>query len=124
MEKIIAGWMAVGLKPYWSQFEGMKKRCEHHHEVLGESFEKEMVELLDAGIVDSEELARKTGERFAAGKVDILFIQMLTYASSIYIAPAVRNLSVPVVLLNVQYKKALDYENVTSIGDWLGEGIT
>lgn len=124
MEKIIAGWMAVGLKPYWSQFEGMKKRCEHHHEVLGESFEKEMVELLDAGIVDSEELARKTGERFAAGKVDILFIQMLTYASSIYIAPAVRNLSVPVVLLNVQYKKALDYENVKSIGDWLGEGIT
>ncbi len=124
MKRITAGWMAVGLKPYWSQFEGMRERCEHHHKILTEAFDGEKVELLDAGIVDSEELARETGEKFAAGKVDIVFVQMLTYASSIYIAPVVQNLSVPVILLNVQYKKALDYENVKSIGDWLGEGIT
>ena len=35
--------------------------------------------------------------------------------------PAIRDLDVPVVLVNVQKLKALDYEH-TDIASWLGEG--
>lgn len=123
-EKPVVGFMAVGLEPYWGQFAGMREKCEHHHEIMKGKFAPELVQIEDAGIIDSEELARKAGENFAEKRVDIVFCQMLTYAASVYIAPVVRNLDVPVILLNVQYKKSLDYENVKGIGDWLGEGIT
>lgn len=118
------GFMAIGLLPYWDLFPGMKENCERHHEMLGANFDQISVDMVDVGIVDSEGLAREAGECFASRKVDIVFCQMLTYAASVYIAPAVRMLSVPVIILNVQHKKALDYQNVTGIKDWLGEGIT
>ena len=124
MRKATVGFMAVGLQPYWGQFEGMRENCEFHHQELKGKFNADKAEIEDVGIIDSEELAREAGKTFEEKKVDIIFCQMLTYAASVYIAPAVCNLSVPVVILNVQYKKALDYENVKGIGDWLGEGIT
>lgn len=124
MKKTVVGFMAVGLEPYWGQFAGMREKCEYHHAVLKEKFDSEKTEIEDVGIVDSEELARKAGRVFEEKKVDVVFCQMLTYAASVYIAPVVRKLDVPVILLNVQYKKALDYDNVKGIGDWLGEGIT
>lgn len=122
--KPIAGFMAIGLQSYWGQFEGMREKCIHQHEVMGEKFDLQAVDLEDAGIVDSEELARKTGERFREKKVDIVFCHMLTYAASVYIAPVMRKLDVPMILLNVQWDKSLDYDRVKGLGDWLGEGIT
>lgn len=126
MKKIkpIVGFMAVGLEPYWEQFEGMRETCEQHHKIMGQKFAHKIAELEDVGIIDSEELARKAGWEFKEKKVDIVFCQMLTYASSVYIAPVVRELDVPVILLNVQYQKSMDYENIKGIGDWLSEGIT
>lgn len=124
MRKATVGFMAVGLQPYWGQFEGMRENCEFHHQELKGKFNSDKVEIEDVGIIDSEELAREAGKTFEEKKVEVIFCQMLTYAASVYIAPVVRNLSVPVVILNVQYKKALDYANVKGIGDWLGEGIT
>ena len=46
---------------------------------------------------------------------------MLTYATSYNMLPAIRDLDVPVVLVNVQKLKALDYDH-TDIAAWLGEG--
>lgn len=122
--KPIAGFMAVGLKPYWSQFSGMRENCEHHHEILRGKLDEALVGIEDVGIIDSEEQARAAGEIFTEKKVDIIFCQMLTYAASVYIAPVVRELNVPFIILNVQHKKALDFPHIKGIGDWLGEGIT
>ena len=47
-------------------------------------------------------------------------LQLLTYATSYNMLPAVRDLDVPVVLVNVQKKKAPDYAN-TDTPTWLGE---
>ncbi len=44
---------------------------------------------------------------------------MLTYATSYNMLPAIRDLDVPVVLVNVQKRKALDYDH-TDIAAWLG----
>ena len=52
--------------------------------------------------------------------MDLVILQLLTYATSYNMLPAVRDLDVPVVLVNVQKKKAPDYAN-TDTATWLGE---
>ncbi|MCO7108974.1 hypothetical protein NIA69_06955 [Gemmiger formicilis] len=46
------------------------------------------------------------GDKFRAADVDLVILQLLTYATSYNMLPAVRDLDVPVVLVNVQKKKA------------------
>ena len=60
------------------------------------------------------------GDKFRAADVDLVILQMLTYATSYNMLPAIRDLNVPVVLVNVQKKKAPDYAN-TDTATWLGE---
>ena len=78
------------------------------------------VELIDGGIVTTKELAQQAGDKFRAADVDLVILQLLTYATSYNMLPAVRDLDVPVVLVNVQKLRAPDYEN-TDTAKWLGE---
>ena len=78
------------------------------------------VEVVDGGIVTTKELSMAAGDKFRTADVDLVILQLLTYATSYNMLPAVRDLNVPVVLVNVQKKKAPDYAN-TDIPTWLGE---
>ena len=60
------------------------------------------------------------GDKFRAADVDLVFLQLLTYATSYNVLPAIRDLDVPVVCINVQKKLAPDYAN-TDIPIWLGD---
>ncbi len=122
--KVKVGLMAVGLSAYWGQFHGMREKCEHNHSLIAQKFSKAQTELVDLGIVDSEQLGRMASERFITERIDILFCNIMTYSASEYLAATVRELSIPVVLLNIQPRMALDWERVKGIGDWLSEGIT
>ena len=62
----------------------------------------------------------EAGDKFRAADVDLVILQLLTYATSYNMLPAVRDLNVPVVLVNVQKRKAPDYAN-TDTPKWLGE---
>ena len=62
----------------------------------------------------------KAGDKFRSADVDLVILQLLTYATSYNMLPAVRDLNVPVVLVNVQKRKAPDYAN-TDTPTWLGE---
>lgn len=62
-------------------------------------------------------MPRRTGIKKPGG-ADIL--QLLTYATSYNMLPAVRDLDVPVLLVNLQKKKAPDYAN-TDTATWLGQ---
>ena len=72
-------------------------------------------------MVTTKEQSMAAGDKFRAADVDLVFLQMLTYATSYNMLPAIRDLNVPVVLVNVQKLKALDYDH-TDIATWLGEG--
>ncbi len=78
------------------------------------------VELIDGGIVTTKEQAMAAGDEFRAADVDLVILQLLTYATSYNMLPAVRDLDVPVVLVNLQKKKAPDYAN-TDTATWLGK---
>ncbi len=60
------------------------------------------------------------GDKFRSADVDLVILQLLTYATSYNMLPAVRDLDVPIVWVNVQKKKAPDYVN-TDTPTWLGE---
>ena len=75
---------------------------------------------MDGGIVTTKELAQTAGDKFRAADVDLVILQLLTYATSYNMLPAVRDLDVPVVLVNVQKRRAPDYAN-TDTPTWLGE---
>ena len=48
------------------------------------------VELIDGGIVTTKELAQQAGDKFRAADVDLVILQLLTYATSYNMLPAVR----------------------------------
>lgn len=117
------GTMAVGCSGYWPQFPGMKEYLEgKHKELVGKIADQ--AEVVAMGMVDSPELSAKAGQRFLAEDVDMVFVQAMTYSTSNNMVPAVKDLKIPVVLLNVQEEKSLDFPNVKNLEDWLGHGCT
>ncbi len=117
------GFMAVGLASYWPQFPQMKPAVLQAHQKLGALISPHAT-LVHAGLVDDAEAARTAGATLAAGDVDLVFVQLATYANSETLLPAIRALNVPIVLLNVQPERKLDMARTTGIGDWLGSGVT
>ncbi|MBQ6150247.1 MAG: arabinose isomerase [Mogibacterium sp.] len=113
------GVFAIALGAYLPQFPSLVPEFEGQYK----DFKKmipDTVEIIDGGIVTTKELAMEAGDKFRAADVDLVVLQLLTYATSYNMLPAVRDLDVPVVLVNVQKKKAPDYAN-TDTATWLGE---
>ena len=113
------GVFAIALGAYLPQFPSLVPEFEsqyaHFKTMLPAS-----VELVDGGIVTTKELAQAAGDKFRAADVDLVVLQLLTYATSYNMLPAVRDLDVPVVLVNVQKLRAPDYAH-TDTATWLGE---
>ena len=72
-------------------------------------------------MVTTKEQSMAAGDKFRAADVDLVFPSDVNHATSYNMLPAIRDLNVPVVLVNVQKLKALDYDH-TDIATWLGEG--
>ena len=117
--KARVGVFAIALGAYLPQFPSLVPEFEaqyaHFKTMLPDS-----VELIDGGIVTTKELAQEAGDKFRAADVDLVMVQLLTYATSYNLLPAVRDLDVPVVLVNVQKLRAPDYAH-TDTATWLGE---
>lgn len=117
--KARVGVFAIALGAYLPQFPSLVPEFEGQYEAFKKTL-PDTVEIIDGGIVTTKEQAMVAGDKFRAADVDLVFLQMLTYATSYNMLPAIRDLDVPVVLVNVQKLKAPDYAN-TDIPKWLGE---
>ena len=117
--KARVGVFSIALGAYLPQFPSLVPEFEAQYE----AFKKTLpcsIEVIDGGIVTTKEMSQAAGDKFRAADVDLVILQLLTYATSYNMLPAVRDLNVPVVLVNVQKKKAPDYAN-TDTPTWLGE---
>ena len=96
--------------------------------------EKQDVEVVDFGMVDSSEKAYDALDRIQAAKVDVLFCNMVTYATSSVFAPIIREANAPMVLVALQPRKGLDYsqantfmqlenDNICSVPEFTGVAI-
>ena len=118
--KAKVGVFSIALGAYLPQFPSLVPEFEAQYEAFKKTI-PDTVEIIDGGMVTTKEQSMVAGDKFRAADVDLVFLQMLTYATSYNMLPAIRDLNVPVVLVNVQKLKALDYDH-TDIATWLGEG--
>ena len=117
--KARVGVFSIALGAYLPQFPSLVPEFEAQYEAFKKTL-PDTVEILDGGMVTTKEQSMAAGDKFRAADVYLVFLQMLTYATSYNVLPAIRDLDVPVVIVNVQKLKAPDYAN-TDIPKWLGE---
>ncbi|MCL5742357.1 MAG: L-fucose/L-arabinose isomerase family protein [Acidobacteria bacterium] len=113
-----AGVFGIGLHAYWAQFPGLKERLEGYQRDVEARIGQFEVDVVSAGLVDTAPAASEAGRKFAAADLDIIVCYVGTYATSSQVLPVVQRAGVPVLILNLQPAKALDYAN-TDTGEWL-----
>lgn len=74
-------------------------------------------DIVNVSIVDSQEKAQKAIDVLLDNKVEMLFVFISTYALSSTILPIVQRCKVPILLLNIQPEKVIDFKYVNKIGN-------
>ncbi len=112
------GLFGIGLDTYWGQFEGLRQRLVGYQTEIAEQLAAmEGVAVVDAGMVDTPELAVQAARRFREEGVGLVFLYVSTYALSSTVLPVVRDAGVPVVVLNLQPVRAIDYAQFNALND-------
>jgi L-arabinose isomerase len=112
------GIFGIGLAAYWPQFDGLRERLEGYQRGIEARLEAMGAEVVSAGLVDTAQGARLAGETLASARPDLVLVYTATYATSSQVLPTVQAVDAPVVILNLQPTRTLDYEAMTT-GEWL-----
>jgi L-arabinose isomerase len=112
------GVFGIGLAAYWPQFDGLRERLDGYQRGIERRLEEMGAEVVSAGLVDTPQGARHAGATLAAAQVDLVMLYTATYATSSQVLPVVQAVGAPVVVLNLQPTRTLDYEGMTT-GEWL-----
>lgn len=107
------GVFGVGFDKYWGQFPGLYEELMQKHEVILGKISGKGAKVTDFGMVDNPEKAYATLKKIEAANLDLVFCNMLTYATSGTFGIIIKTLSVPVVLVALQPLKALDYSKAS-----------
>ncbi len=104
----------IGLLPaghliYWDQFPGLKEMGLNMYEQFSRRL-GQIGEVISPGLVDTKEKAWEAGKLFKDKSVDILLILPLGYTTGIVVLPCVRQLDVPVRILNSHLDSSYDYK--------------
>lgn len=128
------GIFAVAHATYWGQFEGLYDNIMGYHHDFCEMTRKNGVEIVDFGMIDSSEKAYAAVPEILAANVDLIFCNMVTYATSSVFAPIIKEVNKPMVLIALQPRAALDYtkantfmqlenDNICSVPEFTGVAI-
>lgn len=112
------GVFGIGLAAYWPQFDGLRERLEGYQQGIEARLEALGAQVVSAGLVDTAQASRQAGATFAATAVDLVMVYTATYATSSQVLPTLQAAGAPVVILNLQPTRTLDYEGMTT-GEWL-----
>jgi L-arabinose isomerase len=115
---VTVGIFGIGLAAYWPQFDGLRERLEGYQCGIEARLEAMGAAVVSAGLVDTAQAARRAGEVLAAAHPDLVLLYTATYATSSQVLPTVQAIGAPVVILNLQPTRTLDYEAMTT-GEWL-----
>lgn len=108
------GTFAVGHEPYWAQFPGLLEDLMGWHGDFVSQMQGHGAEMVDLGMVDSAAKAREILPRLRAADLDLLMVDMITYASSATFGIIARAIEVPIVLIALQPHGAMDYDRATT----------
>ena len=108
------GILSVGLDTYWEQFPGLLDEMTRKTAVLIGKVEHHSVTVTDFGMVDNARKAYEILPKLKAADLDLLFIDMVTYATSSTFGAVIRDMNCPVVLVALQPLQAMDYAHGTT----------
>jgi L-arabinose isomerase len=108
------GVFGVGYHVYWNQFPGLLDELWNKLEVLAGKLGATGVVVENFGIVDKAQDAYALLPRIKAADLDLLFCDMVTYATSATFAAIVRSVDIPIVLVALQPMAAMDYARATT----------
>jgi L-arabinose isomerase len=117
------GVMGVGHDTYWGQFPGLLDTLRGHLATFETMVEGFGVEVVSFGMVDNPEVAGAKAEQIAASGLDLLFVDMVTYATSGTFGVICRRLDVPIVLVALQPDAALDYDQANTYRQLVNDPI-
>ncbi|MGA2247080.1 MAG: arabinose isomerase [Verrucomicrobiota bacterium] len=111
------GLFGIGLDTYWPQFKGLKERLEGYVRVVEKRLARPGVAVVNLGLIDNAAAALEAGHRFREADVDVIFLYATTYALSSTVLPVVQRAKVPVIILNLSPRDAIDYASFNRIGN-------
>ena len=107
------GVVSVGLDTYWKQCPGLYEDMAKKEAVFVRRVESHQTKVTSFGMSDNPQKAASLIPAMKAADLDLLFVDMVTYATSSTFAPFVRELKCPIVLVALQPDSRLDYEHAT-----------
>ncbi len=107
------GIFGVGLDLYWEQFPGLRQTLLGYLTVFADQVRANGVMTSNFGLVDNARTAYALLPRLKAAALDLVFVDMLTYATSATFGILVRELDVPLVMVALQPRRRLDYTGAT-----------
>jgi L-arabinose isomerase len=117
------GVLGVGHRAYWPQFDGLYGKLQDKMAYLVHKIERFGVQVTTFGISDCPQHAYALVPRIKAADLDLLFVDMLTYATSSTIAAIFREVDVPIVLVALQPMAAMDYEHGSTFLQLMNDDI-
>ena len=81
------GLFSIGLAAYWKQFPGLRERLLGYNSVVQERLTKYGADVVNLGMIDTQEKAVAAGHQFRQHDVDLLFLHVSTYALSETVLP-------------------------------------
>ncbi|MFD0864440.1 L-fucose/L-arabinose isomerase family protein [Tessaracoccus lubricantis] len=99
---------------YWDQFEGLLDDMHAKSAVLERKVAAHGVEVVNFGLIDEAQSAYSVLPKIRAADLDLLMVDMVTYATSSTFGVLIRALDVPVVMVALQPLSALDYAQGTT----------
>ena len=103
------GIVGVGHHVYWAQFDGLLDELKGKMTQLEKKVQGNGVETVSFGILDKAQDAYDVLPKMKAADLDVLFIDMVTYATSSTFGILARDLNVPIVLVALQPLRAMPY---------------
>jgi L-arabinose isomerase len=102
------GLLPVGHHYYWDQFPNLKEMGQRMYDRLW-SMLSEFTDIVAPDLVDTDAKSREASELFRTEQVDIVVIFPFGYTPSMNVIPAVRDLDIPVRILNAHEDSSYDY---------------
>lgn len=104
------GVIGVGHSVYWDQFPGLREKLLIKLAIFEQKIMHFGFQVNKYGLIDNSKTAYDALAKIKASSLDLLFVDMLTYATSATFAPIIRDLHIPVVLVALQPLRAMDCE--------------
>ena len=111
------GYFGIGLDAYWPQFPELLPALIGYMDTVVNQLSVYNIDIVNLGMIDTPEKAFEAGHRFREADIDLLLLHVTTYAVSGTVLPVVLRAKVPVIILNISPKKAINYSTFNQLGN-------